>query len=197
MAQFLFNNAYTNFIGLTEPEGFIDSAIGSNNQDSAFLIVPTGKLVRHYNMHAVRKYFEAYKKPSTKFQFYTLKGFISHCFGKLSLNKKYKIISDAYRISLFEEASEKAGLKFYSQTDRTLSPVILEKLAELVYGLKEDGITLEHLNNDLNNAINGNSSEVEIHKLSDVVNLYEAYQKLLGDRFLDFPELLKIGRAHV
>ncbi len=192
MAQFLFNNAYTHYIGSTTPLDFIDSTIDNNYPDTAFLIVPTGKLVRHYKMLAVRKYFEKYKKPATEFQFYTLKSLASYCFGKLSLDKKYKTISDAYRLSLFEEAAQKANLNFFAKPGRDLSPVILEKLAELVYGLKEDGITAEHLKNDLENAINDNSRDVEIHKLSDIINLYESYQNLLGEKFLDFPELLNL-----
>ncbi|TAL70259.1 MAG: hypothetical protein EPN82_03235 [Bacteroidetes bacterium] len=189
MPQVIYNESFEQFLNLADSENLINYTIENNNPNMANLIVPTGKLVNHHNLKAVRKYYERYNKPVTNFNIFTLKSFITSIFWKITDNNDYKLISDAYRFALFEEASEKAKLKFYKQTAQPLSPVILQKLSDLIYGLKEDGITVEQLSEDLASS-EENQTEIEPKKLSDIISLYETYQELLGSKYLDFAELL-------
>ncbi len=125
MPQIIYNKSYEQNLNLTDSENLINYAIEQNNPELANLIAPTGKLVSHHQLKAVRKYFERYNKPVIQFNIFTLKSFITSIFWKTTDNKDYRLISDAYRFALFEEASEKAKLKFYKQSDKPLSSVIL------------------------------------------------------------------------
>ncbi|MBI5324395.1 MAG: exodeoxyribonuclease V subunit gamma [Ignavibacteriae bacterium] len=192
MPQVIYNKSFGQFPELFNSESLINYAIENDNPESAHLIVPTGKLVNYHQLKSIRKYYEKYKKPVKNFNISTLKTFITTLFWKISENKNYKLISDAYRLVLFEEASEKAKLKFYKLTGKSLSPVILQKLSDLIYGLKEDGITVGQLQNDLaSSEVSG--FDIEPEKLSDIISLFESYQNLLGNKYLDYPELLNLA----
>ncbi|OGU15637.1 MAG: hypothetical protein A2X61_12100 [Ignavibacteria bacterium GWB2_35_12] len=191
MPQILFNKSFEQNLNLAGSESLINYAIENDNPELANLIVPTGKLVNHLQLKAVRKYFERYNKPVTNFNILTLKSFVTSIFWKISNQKDYRLISDSYRFALFEEASEKAKLRFYKQSDKPLSSVILQKLSDLIYGLKEDGISVEQLKNELISP-GEYDEDIEPEKLSDIISLYETYQNLLGNKYLDYPELLNL-----
>jgi len=191
MPQIIYNKSFEQILSLADSESLINYAIEQNNIDIANLIVPTGKLVNHLQLNAVRKYFEKYNKPVTNFNIFTLKSFVTSIFWKITNRKDYRLISDSYRFALFEEASEKAKLKFYKQSDKPLSSVILQKLSDLISGLKEDGISVDQLKNELISS-GENADDIESEKLSDIISLYETYQNLLGDKYLDYPELLNL-----
>jgi len=191
MPQIIYNKSFEQILSLADSESLINYAIEQNNIDIANLIVPTGKLVNHLQLNAVRKYFEKYNKPVTNFNILTLKSFVTSIFWKIINHKDFRLISDAYRFALFEEASEKAKLRFYKQSNKPLSSVILQKLSDLIYGLKEDGISVDQLKNELISP-GENADDIESEKLSDIISLYETYQNLLGDKYLDYPELLNL-----
>ncbi|MGA2296587.1 MAG: PD-(D/E)XK nuclease family protein [FCB group bacterium] len=192
MPQLICNNAFYNQATLTTPEAIIEKAVAEDALQSFVLVVPTNKLVRYYQMKAVRDYFNLHRKPATKLNIFSLDTFIKNCFNKIEEKKRYRIISDAYRLALFEEAAEKADLKFFQQKEKNISPVILERLSNVVFGLKEDGITVENLNQEISNAEETKNKNYDLLKMRDIASLYEAYQKILEDKFLDFPELLKV-----
>jgi len=171
------------------PDGIIRYAVQMDSLDDIILIVPTGKMVRKYQMSFLRKYFESSHKPCSKPNIFTLQNFIGNCFNSLLDSRKFRIISEAYRLALFEEAIEKGGLNYFVREGRKPSNTVLKRLADLVYGLKEDGITLSDINKDLDNP---DDSVFDIDRFKDIQKIYNCYQQLLGEKYLDYPEMLKL-----
>ncbi|MFA6570343.1 MAG: PD-(D/E)XK nuclease family protein [Bacteroidota bacterium] len=191
MSQLICNSAFNEGEILTSPEAMIESSVRNDTLKNLILIFPTNRLVRKYQTYIANKYFEKYKKPVPPLSIYSLNSFFQFCFKKLDKERKYRLISDAYRMSLFEEAAEKAALSFFLQDDQNISTVMLQRLSNIIYGLKEDGISSENLRTELDNSQINPTSGVDASRLSDVVKLYEQYQIILEDKFLDIPELLK------
>ncbi len=184
MAQLICNRAYKPLKNETDPFRALSKAVSGDSLDKMILVVPTGKLVRRLLNTVVREYFGRYKKPVSKPAIYTLKGFVQSIFSRIPESREYRLISDAYRLALVEEAAAKADLKFFARNNKNVSPSILDRLANIIYGLKEDGISYDDLYEDLDD------ENTDYDKLNDIANLYRAYEDILGEKYLDFPGLL-------
>jgi len=191
MAYLLKNQIYNSE---TQLDDLIANSIEKDNLDQVFIIVPTGKLVRHIKNSIVYKYFDKYQKPCSELNVFTIQSFVQYCYNKIIPSGKYRIVSDAYRLALFEEASAKANLQLYSSNHKKLSGALLQRLADLVYGLKEDGITPNSMQNDIIMAEQSNDETVDIARLKDIHNLYLEYQKILSANLLDTHELLRLTK---
>jgi ATP-dependent helicase/DNAse subunit B len=119
-----------------------------------------------------------------------LQKFAQFCFSKVAGGQTSRILSDAYRLVLFEEAINNADLKFYKSINEKVGINVIERLANVVYGIKEDGIKLHNLFIELAEYNPENTEIRDFNKLNDIAEIFAEYQKLLGDKFLDYPELL-------
>ncbi|MFH1052537.1 MAG: PD-(D/E)XK nuclease family protein [bacterium] len=187
MAQIIYNSEYDFQLPIVADD-LLEKAIETDTLDSIIIVVPTGKLERRLKQNAVRQYYKKYSKPIPSIDAFTLNGFVEYCYDKIFSDRKRNSISDAYRLALLDEASGKADLKFYSSNQKRISPVLLQRLANVIFGLKEDGMTVEALKNDI-------SKEEELafydsSRLEDVIKLYEKYEELLEGKYLDFPAIL-------
>jgi ATP-dependent helicase/nuclease subunit B len=192
MAQILCNRAFDINNQHLSPEAMIEDAIQNDELNSFVLVVPTAKHVRRFQLKIINEYFDRKKKPTPKLNIFTLSELVKHCFFKYKSSSEYKIISDAYRLSLFEEAFENADIKFLLKLGTRVSPAILQRVAGIVSGLKEDGITVHKLKQDIAHAIEENDEKTDIKRLTDICSVYEQYQKLLAGKYLDEPELLNL-----
>ncbi len=186
MAQFLCNQSFRANLPISSIEKSLDIAIKENILEQLILIVPTGRLVRFLKNQITRKYFEIHKKPSICSNIYTLQSFITQCFEFQTNKNKFRIISDGYQLALFEEAVKKAELNFFAGKEGKVTVPTIARIAKLIYGLKEDGITPSELQKDLNSE----DENIDKPRLSDILKIYDEYQKLLGEHFLDYPDLL-------
>lgn len=176
----------------------IDFIIESNSPESMFLIVPTGKIVRHLNYELIRKYYSKYGKPFSGSCIFTFQSFVNYCCDRIFHNRNFHLFSDAFRLALFEEASQKADLKFFKPLDKSMSFALLERLSQVIMGLKEDGILPGHIKQNMDLALNDKKSfKTDIKRMTDMYALYSAYNDLLDDKILDFPDLLRIITAQV
>ncbi|ROL61929.1 hypothetical protein D9V86_03310, partial [Bacteroidetes/Chlorobi group bacterium ChocPot_Mid] len=139
--------------------------------------------------------YEKHQKPIPSINAFTLNGFVEYSYDFIFEDRKRFSISDAYRMALLDEACVNANLKFYSSNKRRLSPVILERLADVIFGLKEDGMTVEDLKKDIKNE--DDTYFYDIARLNDVVELYGKYEELLEGKYLDFPEIIKKITAYI
>lgn len=194
MAQIVYNSEFK-FNYPTIAKDLINYAIESDCLDSVIIIVPTGKLERKLKQDAVRLYYDKYQKPIPSINAFTLSGFVEYCYDSVFDDRKRFSISDAYRLALLDEASVNANLKFYSSNKKRLSPVILERLADVIFGLKEDGMTVEDLKKDIINE--DDTYFYDIARLKDVVELYSKYEELLEGKYLDFPEIIRKITEHI
>jgi len=189
MAYLLKNQLYHSETQLDE---LIENSIDNNQLEHVFIIVPTGKLVRYLKNRIVNQYFDKYKKPCGDLNVFTIQSFVQYCYERLIPKGTYRMVSDAYRLALFEEASAKADLRLYSSEKKQLSGALLQRLADLVYGLKEDGITVESIEEDIRLAELNNDETIDTARLKDIAELFKAYQEILGDNLLDFHEQLRM-----
>ena len=192
MAQILCNHSYSINNAGSDATELLEKAITEDRLESLILIVPTGKLVRRYKEDIIRKYFKEHEKPVHKLNIYTLQTFINYCFWKIPEFRKYRLVSDAYRLALFEEAAAQANLKFFTHNDKQLSSSILDRLENIIYGLKEDGIEVANLKADIESAGTDIALDYDLPRLSDIASLYQSYQKILSNKFLDQPEMLNL-----
>ncbi|MCS6807928.1 MAG: PD-(D/E)XK nuclease family protein [Bacteroidota bacterium] len=163
---------------------------------SVICIVPTERRVRLLKRIGTRTVFQQTGKPVSQLQIFTFEGFVRHVATLLFGNTMPRIASEALIAALMEEASERCrqNMKFFtsgSGTFQAIAPAVLERLSSIILGLKEDGITPDNLRADLHTAHARTHSVItDPKRLADIATLYEAYQNVLGDTVVDYPQLL-------
>lgn len=186
MPQFLCNQSFKASLPVRSIEQSLAIAIQENKLNSLIYVVPTGRLVRFLKNELTREYFKIHKKPIFNPNIYTLQSFIASCFDFLPNKNRYRIISESYQLALFEEAVKSADLQFFAGKEGKVSITTISRLAKLIYGLKEDGISPADIEKDLSSE----NPNLDKARLKDVYSIFIEYQKLLAERFLDAPELL-------
>jgi ATP-dependent helicase/DNAse subunit B len=192
-------------------ENLVQAAIAHDALDRFSILVPTARRARLMKRMIVRAAFAKHGKPVSDVPVFTLEQFVRVCAERLFGGRMPRVVSDGYISALMEEAAQNAAqnkaLKFFTAsaksasagttTKRSVSPVVLERLKNIILGLKEDGVTPASLREDLE----GNNAEVvDRERLADICALYEEYERLLGaptdaSWFCDKPALLAAVNA--
>ena len=195
MSQLLHNDAFNPSTMPSKCLSTIEAIINENDTDKYFIIVPTGKIVRYHKYNIIKEYYQKYNKPFSSVNIFTFQSFVKYCFNKIINRFEYHIISDAFRLALFEEASQNAGLKFFKKSGSDkMSYALLKKLSEVVMGLKEDGIKPEELSKEIEQALTlKNKFKTDLNRLTDIFALYSTYQSILGGKMIDFPDMLSLA----
>jgi ATP-dependent helicase/nuclease subunit B len=152
-------------------------------------IVPTGRQVRLLQRKYIRDEFSRTRKPVDTPSIMTLESFIRDRYRKEFPKDTCRIISDAYRLALFEEAADRANLAFFTKEGKSLSPATMERLSSVVFGLKEDGVSSESLLEDISRT--NSELDFDLPRLRDIYSLCKEYEKALGTTFLDKPAILQ------
>lgn len=176
-------------------EMLLGRSIEQGGFDDMIFIVPTGRRTRLVSRTAVRSLARKSGLPAGELPVFTLERFVRLCARQLMGAKCPRLVSDAYRLALMEEAAEKADLRFFRGGRNSLSPAALERLTNVIHGLKEDGVTPASLWNDVRRAETGAQDageELDANRLRDIASLYEMYEALLGATLADYPRLLNI-----
>lgn len=198
MAHLLYNSAFENYKNQFEeyfkPMGkglqglLVDSAM-QKTPNTIKAIVPTGRRVRFIQRAITTAVWKAFSTPTEEQHISTLESFVLDVYSKLSLPTKKRVISDAYKLALFQEAVEncveRKELEFYSRDGSNVSTAIIERLADVIYGVKKKGITPELLEQDIAKSSTTDDEEINIHTLHDIVCVYKEYQHLLGEQLAD------------
>ena len=187
MAQLLFNKPADPGKIHYDPIGLIYDYASVEKIGKFILILPTGKLVRHYKQILIRHYFEMNNSPCDEPQIFNLSEFIRNCHDQIFNSSDYRLVSDAYRLALFEDAVRKSELEFFRKDG--MSPSVLERISQIIYGLKEDGILPENLAEDLRK-ISAAEEVYDPKKLSDIHKIYSNYEELLNGGLTDAPGML-------
>jgi len=161
------------------------------------LIVPTGRRKRALERALIRDFYKVHSKPTQQLSCYTLESFVLHIFNTLYPKDQYAIISDAYRLLLFEKAALASSLSFFSGKNENLSIHTIEKCAELLYGLRMDGIDSQSLFADIQQAIedpeNRTSHSInDPSRLKDLASILKIYESYIGKTILDYPAVLQL-----
>ncbi|HYF01768.1 MAG TPA: 3'-5' exonuclease, partial [Patescibacteria group bacterium] len=177
----------------TDMSSLLESVCRHEDLDRLVIVVPTARRVRLLQSEIIRMMHRMHGKPTRQPLIFTFKSFVHYVFKNVCNAKKRRVVSEGYRLALFEEAVEKAELQFFARDGRSLSPATLERLAHLVWGLKKDGITPQSIRDDVRMAEAGAvEGDYDVPRLRDILALFQSYQDLLGETFLDDWEVLKI-----
>jgi ATP-dependent helicase/DNAse subunit B len=186
---FKFTNNFGNI------QNLLEYIVTNDIADKFILLLPTGKLVRYYQNKFIQLYYSKNNRPTVLPQFYTLEGFAMSCFTKLFEKNKYRVISEAYKISMIEEAMLEANLEFFKPKSGKISFSLVSKLASLIFGLKEDGISPNDLLRDL--SIVDNEEILHPERLTDIYRIYNKYTELLGDGLIDKNDVINMLTAEL
>lgn len=206
MPTLLFNSAY--FSKFSNSSGEIDFTcfdvnsimnffIEKKKPKSMLLVLPTRRMVLYYKNLFIRKYFERHKQPCEPPSLHTFESFVMHCHKKVFQNKKTPI-SEPFIYALIEEAIKNSNLEFFRHNpkNKRVSFSLVTKIAQIINGLKEDGISPDDLFRDVDNYspqdyIDYNTGGVSDPKrLHDLALIYQKYQEMLSDKFIDPPQYL-------
>lgn len=169
-------------------EALLQKAAAADAPERYLCIVPTERRVRWLKRCFFRWVAQQSGRASPEPGIFTLAGFLWMALGKLFPPGRYRVLSDAHRLALFEEAAQRAALSFYRRgPQESLPAALLEQLAELIAGVRRDGVDAAALEQRLQEARERRDPGVEIARLQDIVALARAYEELLGEELLDEP----------
>ncbi len=179
MAFLICNTAFKELYGNTGFDEFVEANIGKKSLEDLLFIAATNRLAIHFELQLVEKFFERNNIPATNFFVSNLEGLVRKAFNHFVPKGNNKILSDAYRFLLFYEAFESAELEFFKRkgTQQKQSLYIVKWLSNIIFGLKEDGITPEKLSEELASM---NPNITNNPKFKDTFLLFQKYQTLLG-----------------
>ena len=187
MAYLLTNTSFDNQRNKRDLRSFLQF-----HDDTGTLVhvIPTGRQVRLLLREKVRRDYTSLGKPIETQLIMTLEGFIKRCFDYVFPNfDRSRFVSESYRLALIEEAAETADLHFFARSGDSLSPATLERLSNVIFGIKEDGITPDDIHGDIVSA--GEITDLDLPRLRDIHVLYSRYEHLLGDQFFDKSDILR------
>lgn len=187
----------------------LDYFIDIKKPQSMLLVVPTGRIVQYCKNRFIRLYFERYGEPCQQPQIFTLDKFVQFCYEKIFKIKKRQI-SEPFIYTLIEEAINRSSLNYFtksvidetSDAEKIINYSFVTKIANIIIGLKEDGITPEMLRKDADAQFvpkyftNDEGGVKDPIKLGDFAEIFKNYQILLEENnFLDnaqfYIEILK------
>lgn len=172
----------------------LEELIDKGNCEGYSLIIPTGRRKRMLDRMLTRELYNRHFRPVPDLPIFTLEKFAQNIFKCIINRGTYRIISDAYRVMLFEEAMETVNLPFYRGLSDQLSRQTIDKCAEVLYGLRKDGITADALKLELQSnasqSIHGIHDPKRLHDLSVILAQYELI--LEQEHLLDYPGLLAL-----
>jgi ATP-dependent helicase/nuclease subunit B len=166
--------------------GFLErhfSRLGSNR---ICYVVPTGRRVRWLLREITRRVAGATGRPLVGFDVYNLARLGTALHRQLFPDDFTLPLSDGMRLALFEQAiaelTRSSKLPFYAPQG-TPNWSIVERLASVVTGLREDGIQPDDLRSDLE--YTDEPFAIDRARLGDILALYERYLSLLNGRYHD------------
>ena len=179
-------------------EGGFHAVLGTLVENGSFagtsVIIPTGRRKRMLHRMLTRELFSRHQKPIPELPIFTLEQFAKQLFTDLIPKGTYQLISDPYRDMLFEESMLQVNLPFYRGLSNTLSRQTIDKCAEVLYGLRKDGITANALNAEVQSP-----NPKEMHGIHDIVRISDLsailleYEHILErEHLLDYPALLSL-----
>ncbi len=180
MSALLFNSAYRSHKLPDNSDGLL---FGDSIQHNDYLlVVPTSRIIRRLNRAFIREYFKKTGKPASALKFYTFQRFADFLLNQTRPDY-IRVISESYKLALFEEAANDSDLQYFSRDGKRLSGNMLERLAGIIYGLKEDGITPDYIITELESA--DSLDNIDSGKQRDIHTIYSRYEELLGEKLFD------------
>ena len=182
MSQLVYNSSYQSTQLPTNLDGFFEYFINLEKPCSAILILPTGKFVKWAKKRFCRLYFNTKQLPTPPLHFFRLNDFAKKCLQELAPTTKFHFLSEAGVLSLMEDAIRKIEISYFKKKDGSVSYNVLQKITDIIIGLKEDGILPDSMTDELTARQNILTADIRFEEISKI---YFQYNKLLSDKYLD------------
>lgn len=193
MKHILFNQwfEYSEEVLTQEIVNFICSKIESNSLGNLTIIVPTSRLKDYITETISKRAKSTTSSLLLGLRMYSFSEFVTLLYQNVFFDSKRTILSSGIQTSLFEKACEIADLQYYTNKE-LLKTGYIEDLSKLIFGLKEDGITIDVLEKDCHSQfIEGQStSAIGKYRFQDIIQIYSQYEQLLAETFLDSVDVL-------
>ncbi len=167
------------------PEAEIAARIAAGRSGSFFYVAPTKRRVRSLQGEFL---WGSRSGASGPFSIFTLETLAEAVHALLCPPKR--LLQAQLQAALVQEAiRERASdLRYFTLRGpaRRLPRGTLSRITNVITRLKEGGVYLSTLTREI-----GEGDESEQLKLRDIATIYEAYEALLGDRYIDPPGLFK------
>ena len=219
MAQIVFNSAfkekYSKKNNKINIDNFINYLVEAENPSKYILVLPTKRYVDSAKDKLILERSKKKKLVTPRLNFYTFEDFSKIVLDTIIKNKpndkKKNIvyIDNATVMLAMQEAvnrvNKKKEFEYYNQEDKenkktknNISPSVLERISNIITGLKKDGFTSTNIDDEKANKSlysykkydkeydTGNKYVEYIEKrFRDICRIYKEYEKILGDVYLD------------
>lgn len=163
--------------------------IEKQNPSDFYFVAATNHLAMNFKLNFADKYYSSTGKPLVNFTISNLEGLVERIFDIVKPENVGAILSDSYRFLIFKEAFDRANLSFFRLNNQKVSLFVIKWLSQIIFGLKEDGITVENFEKEMEP---GNESIKNLPKFIDTKILFSEYQRLLQEsKLFDIVDAIK------
>lgn len=160
---------------------------------SVTFVVPTSRL-KDYIYESITKRLQLSNTGGLLYglKIYSFIEFISILYSQIFTNPEKTVISSGIQTSIFEMACEKAQLEYYTNKE-LLKTGYIKDLSSLIFGVKEDAVTIESFEQDYQQLLSnsGQVSSIGLKRFCDIIELYKQYEELLSTSLLDSTDLIQ------
>jgi ATP-dependent helicase/DNAse subunit B len=178
MSFIVCNESFRNNYGKIGFEELIDNIVENANTSDFYFVAATNQLASSFKLFFADLLYERKRKPLVNFKISNLEGLIKQVFNTINKSGAGKILSDAYKFLIFEEAFNRVQLNFFKQGEENVSLYVIKWLSQIIFGLKEDGITIENFEKEI---VKESDQIINLPKFLDTKLLFEEYQALLEE----------------
>ncbi len=180
MSYLVCNKSFVNKYGTKDFDSFLAEVLSNDIVDKVYFVTATNRLARNFELQLAKMYFEMHNKPLVNPKIGNLESLIRTAFSYFVPNGSSKIIGDSFRFLIFYQAFNFSSLRFFinPNSNRKESLHTVRWLSQIVFGLKEDGITPEKLFEEL---INQDPAIVNEAKFQDTYSVFQKYEELLKE----------------
>lgn len=156
-------------------------------------VVPTSRL-KDYIYETLAKRVQKSPKGGLLYglKIFSFSEFVSLLYSQVFNNPQKTVISPGIQTSIFEMACENAHLEYYTNKE-LLKTGYIKDLSSLIFGVKEDAVTVNAFEKDYEKLIDAtlDSSSIGFKRFKDVIELYKQYEDLLSTSFLDSTDVVQ------
>ncbi|ROL56713.1 hypothetical protein D9V84_06705 [Bacteroidetes/Chlorobi group bacterium Naka2016] len=159
-------------------DDLLDKIINEGNTEEFYFVSATNQLAWNFKLSFAERYFSEQNKPLVNFTISNLEGLVKRVFEATKPKNVGKVLSDSYRFLIFKEAFDRAKLQFFRQANEQVSLYVIRWLSQIIFGLKEDGITIDNFEKEIQRV---DERLVNLPKFLDTKSLFEEYQTILQE----------------
>ncbi len=185
MPLLFYNAEQPDYRSLAFDDVVLDAA-RTTTLDSHLFILPTQRLARRVERDIVRAFFDRTSQPIERLPIFSFGSFVNTFYDVIE--GRYRTASQEVQLALIYRAVESVDLEFFGRKGRTPSPAIVEKLANVIRGVRSDGVMPTDFALDLEHAASHpDDPGYDQSKLRDLYNIYSEYLRLLSGKWIDHP----------